>query len=316
VIAERIAELGLVLPPVFAPAGSYLGCVIDDGVAYVGGHGPINGRDVIRGKVGGTVTFEQAKVAARMTALSILATLQAELGTLDRIERVLKVFGMVNVAPGFNQTPAVIDACSDLLIDVFGDKGRHTAALSDFPNCPSTSPSRSSSLLGFGNTDPTRRGVNRLTAPASRGADRSQGAAPDLSVGVDAIDGKRVGRTRCDRYPFWDCAPHWDTRLGPAGQRLVVVAGERPRRADHQTGWDPARDHLENSSGSRGLDAPDPGRDDHSGCSLQRLGEEPLLPGRSVHDSDVPVRHPLKGLDQQPVCGCFDDGHLLEPLVV
>ena len=60
------------------------------------------------------------------TALSILATLQQELGDLDRIERIVKVFGMVNVAPGFNQTPAVIDGCSDLLVDVFGDAGRHT----------------------------------------------------------------------------------------------------------------------------------------------------------------------------------------------
>lgn len=63
---------------------------------------------------------------ARLTGLSILATLQADLGDLDRIARIVKVFGMVNVAPGFNQTPAVIDGCSDLLVDVFGDAGRHT----------------------------------------------------------------------------------------------------------------------------------------------------------------------------------------------
>ena len=61
-----------------------------------------------------------------MTALSILATLESELGDLDRVERIVKVFGMVNVAPGFDQTPAVIDGCSDLLVDVFGDAGRHT----------------------------------------------------------------------------------------------------------------------------------------------------------------------------------------------
>ena len=61
-----------------------------------------------------------------MTGLSILATLQAELGDLDRIERIVKVFGMVNVAPGFDQTPAVIDGCSDLLLEVFGERGRHT----------------------------------------------------------------------------------------------------------------------------------------------------------------------------------------------
>jgi enamine deaminase RidA (YjgF/YER057c/UK114 family) len=126
VIAERLAELGIELPPVFPPAGNYLGCVIQDGLAYVGGHGPITGRDTIRGKVGATVTLEEGRRAARLTALSILATLQAELGDLDRVERIVKVFGMVNVAPGFNQTPAVIDGCSDLLVEIFGDAGRHT----------------------------------------------------------------------------------------------------------------------------------------------------------------------------------------------
>lgn len=125
-IAQRLDELGLVLPPVFPPAGSYLGCVVDGDLVYVGGHGPVNGDDIIRGKVGATVTLAEARLAARMTALSILATLHAELGSLDRIDRILKVFGMVNVAPGFTQTPAVIDGCSDLLFDVFGERGRHT----------------------------------------------------------------------------------------------------------------------------------------------------------------------------------------------
>jgi enamine deaminase RidA (YjgF/YER057c/UK114 family) len=126
VIADRLEKLGLVLPPVFPPAGNYLGCVVDDGMVYVGGHGPIDGPDVMRGKVGTDLTLLDGQRAARMTALSILATLQAELGDLDRIERIVKVFGMVNVAPGFNQTPAVIDGCSDLLVAVFGEAGRHT----------------------------------------------------------------------------------------------------------------------------------------------------------------------------------------------
>jgi len=78
------------------------------------------------GKVGRDLTLEQGQQAARMTGLSILATLNAELGDLDRIERVIKVFGMVNCAPGFNQTPAVINGCSDLLVEVFGEAGRHT----------------------------------------------------------------------------------------------------------------------------------------------------------------------------------------------
>src|SRR5206468_3718117 len=113
-------------PAVFPPAGNYLGCVVDDGLVYVGGHGPIAGTAVVRGKVGADLTLDDGRRAARMTALSILATLDDELGSLDRIERIIKVFGMVNVAPGFNQTPAVIDGCSDLLVEVFGDAGRHT----------------------------------------------------------------------------------------------------------------------------------------------------------------------------------------------
>lgn len=125
-IEERLVELGITLPPVFPPAGNYLACVIIDGMAYVGGHGPIAGEDVIRGKVGSDLTLEEAQEAARVTALSILATLKDELGDLDRIERIIKVLGMVNVAAGFNQTPAVIDGCSDLLVQVFGDAGRHT----------------------------------------------------------------------------------------------------------------------------------------------------------------------------------------------
>lgn len=104
-IAERLSELGLTLPPVFPPAGNYLGCVVDGDVVYVGGHGPVDGATVITGKVGGALSLDEGREAARMTALSILATLDAELGSLDRIQRIVKVFGMVNVAPGFNQTP-------------------------------------------------------------------------------------------------------------------------------------------------------------------------------------------------------------------
>ncbi len=114
------------LPRAFPPAGNYLASVVDDQLVYVGGHGPIDGDHIIRGKVGGDLSLEAGRAAARLAAMSILATLQEELGDLDRVERIVKVFGMVNVAPGFNQTPAVIDGCSDLLIEVFGEAGRHT----------------------------------------------------------------------------------------------------------------------------------------------------------------------------------------------
>lgn len=122
----RLDELGIVLPPVFPPAGNYLGCSQLGSTLYVGGHGPANGDEIVVGKVGGDLSLEEGYRAARLTGLSILATLEQELGDLDRIGRIVKLFGMVNVAPGLNRTPAVIDGCSDLLVEVFGDAGRHT----------------------------------------------------------------------------------------------------------------------------------------------------------------------------------------------
>ncbi len=125
-IAARLEELGITLPPPFPPAGNYVGCVIAGDMVHVGGHGPIAGATMITGKVGTDVSLERAQLAARMTALSILATLNDHLGNLERIQRIVKVFGMVNAAPGFNRTPAVIDGCSDVLVEIFGDAGRHT----------------------------------------------------------------------------------------------------------------------------------------------------------------------------------------------
>ena len=125
-VTRRLEELGITLPAVSPPVANYVGCVVDGGLVHVGGHGPVSGAEIVRGKVGHDLTVEEGTRAARLTGLSILATLQAELGDLDRIERIIKVFGMVNVAPGFDRTPQVIDGCSDLLVEVFGDAGRHT----------------------------------------------------------------------------------------------------------------------------------------------------------------------------------------------
>ena len=125
-VQARLDQLGIVLPPPFPPAGNYLACSQLGSTLYVGGHGPIHGDEVVTGKVGRDLTLDEARRAARLTGLSILATVHQELGDLDRVARIVKVFGMVNVAPGFNQTPAVIDGCSDLMVEVFGDRGRHT----------------------------------------------------------------------------------------------------------------------------------------------------------------------------------------------
>jgi enamine deaminase RidA (YjgF/YER057c/UK114 family) len=125
-VDRRLQELGLALPPVFRPVANYLGCKRSGNLLFVGGHGPATARGVVRGKVGADLTLEQGREAARATALSLLATVRDALGSLDRVRQVVKVLGMVNCAPGFNRTPEVIDGCSDVLVAVFGDAGRHT----------------------------------------------------------------------------------------------------------------------------------------------------------------------------------------------
>ncbi len=125
-IEERLRELGIELPPASRPVANYVSCKQVGDRLYVGGHGPVSADGVIVGKVGTAVCLEEGRRAARATALSILATVRDALGTLDRVREIVRVFGMVNCAPGFNQTPQVLDGCSDLLVDVFGERGRHT----------------------------------------------------------------------------------------------------------------------------------------------------------------------------------------------
>ena len=102
-----------------------MGAVRTGSLVFVSGAGPIRPDGTfVTGKVGRDVDLDAAKEAARLTGLQLLAVLRAELGSLDRVARVVKTLGMVNCAPGFNRTPAVIDGCSELLIEVFGDAGR------------------------------------------------------------------------------------------------------------------------------------------------------------------------------------------------
>jgi enamine deaminase RidA (YjgF/YER057c/UK114 family) len=109
------------------PAGLYVSAVISGGLLHVGGHGPVAADgSMITGKVGTDVDLDTAKHAARLTGLQLLAAARVELGSLDRITRVVKVFGMVNCAPGFTNTPAVINGCSELFHEVFGEAGVHT----------------------------------------------------------------------------------------------------------------------------------------------------------------------------------------------
>lgn len=121
---ERLAELGLELPPIPKPGGTYKPVVQIGNLLYVSGHGPVlPDRSLIKGKVGDTMTGEEANHAARVTGLAILATLKNYLGSLDKVVRTIKLLGMVNATPDFETHPAVINGCSDLFREVFGEDG-------------------------------------------------------------------------------------------------------------------------------------------------------------------------------------------------
>lgn len=121
-IAQRLRELGLELPPVRSPAASYVNAVRTGSLVYLSGAGPVRADgQVPTGKVGADVTTEEAAEHARVIALNLLAALEHEVGDLDRIKRVVKLLGMVNATPDFVEHSKVINGCSDLFVDVFGE---------------------------------------------------------------------------------------------------------------------------------------------------------------------------------------------------
>ena len=120
---QKLAELNLELPPAAKPAGVYKPCLIVDNMCYVSGHGPLKlDKTLITGRLGRTADVEQGYEAARQTGLAILATLKSNLGSLDRIKRVVKLFGLVCCTDDFHQQPAVINGCSELFAQVFGEE--------------------------------------------------------------------------------------------------------------------------------------------------------------------------------------------------
>ena len=122
--SARLKALGITLPPPSAPVGTYVPAVRVGNLLFVSGHGPAVSPDGTRllGKVGKDLTLEQGKASARQTGISVLGSVQSTLGSLDRVVRVVKVLGMVNVAPGFTEMPQVINGFSDLMVELFGEE--------------------------------------------------------------------------------------------------------------------------------------------------------------------------------------------------
>lgn len=134
---ERLAALGIELPTPPAPVANYVRAVTTGNLVFLAGHGPLKPDGTyVTGKLGKDLTIEEGYEAARFTAIAMLASLKAEIGDLDRVRRIVKVTGMVNSDPAFTQQPKVINGCSDLLVSIFGDQGKHARAAVGMASLP------------------------------------------------------------------------------------------------------------------------------------------------------------------------------------
>ena len=131
----RLAELGLKLPPPGAPVANYVSVVRTGNLLFLAGHGEC-GDDFLKGNVGNAVTVDAAYASAQRTGLCLLATIKAEIGDLRKVKRIVRVFGMVNATPEFVDHAKVINGCSDLLVAVFGERGRHARSAAGMVSLP------------------------------------------------------------------------------------------------------------------------------------------------------------------------------------
>jgi len=137
----KLKELGITLPTPSAPIANYVNAVQTGNLLFLAGKGPLpqDGKDVV-GRLGKDMTIEQGYQAARSTAIAHLAVLKKELGDLKRVVRIVKVLGMVNSDPAFTQQPAVVNGYSDLMVAVFGEKGKHARSAVGMATLPGGMP--------------------------------------------------------------------------------------------------------------------------------------------------------------------------------
>ena len=135
-IEQRLAELGIELPTPAAPVAAYVPVVVAGGMAYVSGQLPFVGGQLVSGRLGDDVSLEQGTAAAQACGLMILAQLKATLGSLDRVERVVKLGAFVNSATTFTDQPKVANGASELMAEVFGEAGKHARSAVGVPVLP------------------------------------------------------------------------------------------------------------------------------------------------------------------------------------
>lgn len=128
-VEQRLKELGIELHTPDAPVANYVQSVRTGNLVFLAGHGPtLTEGGYVTGKVGKDIDLEQGNKAARLTAINLLSSLKAEIGDLNKVTRIVRVFGMVNATESFTDHPKVINGCSDLLVSIFGDRGKHARA--------------------------------------------------------------------------------------------------------------------------------------------------------------------------------------------
>jgi enamine deaminase RidA (YjgF/YER057c/UK114 family) len=164
---QRLKALGISLAKATSPMANYVNAVRTGNLLYLAGKGPgLPGQPLPTGKVGRDLTIEQAYQHARETGLNLIAVMKAELGDLDRVRRIVKVLGMVNAMPEFGHQPEVINGCSDLFVEVFGERGRHARSAVGLGSLPRGIPVEIEVI------------VEVEDAPAPKGSRRAAGHRP------------------------------------------------------------------------------------------------------------------------------------------
>ena len=140
-VYERLEELNITLPEPGTPVANYVPARTSGNLVFLSGHGPRTPEGLpVTGKIGKDLTIEEGYRAARLTGLNILASLQREIGDLNRVKRFIKVLGMVNADPAFTDMPSVINGFSDLMVEVFGENGKHARSAVGMASLPGSMP--------------------------------------------------------------------------------------------------------------------------------------------------------------------------------
>ncbi len=173
---KKLKELGITLPAVSQPVANYVNAVQTGNLLYLAGKGPlsVDGKRP-SGKLGRDFTIEQGYQHARTTGLDLIAVMRAELGSLDRVKRIVKVLGMVNCMPDFTDPPKVINGASDLFVEVFGDKGRHARSAVGMNSLPMGIPVEIEMIVEV--EPPLRKAAARKTARTGKPAKKAPAKA-------------------------------------------------------------------------------------------------------------------------------------------